>query len=151
MGAFLGLFICSRKRSETQRQRNETRNGMRSKKARLVRAFFMRQCGRPGILLRFQWPIGSFSTVASHGLAGLGAIRFITCGLTGLHVGWMAKGPAQPSLECDAVCSFFRSKFKAPKTPPSHGLTGFVAIESVAKNDGFQGRGRRPKQLAARL
>ena len=31
------------------------------------------------------------------------------------------------------VCSLFGSKFKALKTPPSHGLTGFVAIKVVAK------------------
>ena len=30
-------------------------------------------------------------------------------------------------------CSVFRSKFKAPEMPPSHGLTGLGAIESVAK------------------
>ena len=29
--------------------------------------------------------------------------------------------------------SFFRSKFKASKTPPSHGLTGLAAIKHVAK------------------
>ena len=32
-----------------------------------------------------------------------------------------------------AACSVFESKFKAPKTPPSHGLTGLSAIESGAK------------------
>ncbi len=32
-----------------------------------------------------------------------------------------------------AFHSFFRSKLKAPKTPPSHGLTGFAAIKSRAK------------------
>ena len=33
------------------------------------------------------------------------------------------------------VChSFFESKFKAPKTPLSHGLTGFAAIKPVAKS-----------------
>ena len=30
--------------------------------------------------------------------------------------------------------SVFESEFKAPETPPSHGLTGFVAIEVVAEN-----------------
>ena len=33
-----------------------------------------------------------------------------------------------------AFHSFFESKFKAPKTPPSHGLTGLAAIESIAKS-----------------
>ena len=36
-----------------------------------------------------------------------------------------------------ALRSFFRSKFKAPKTPPSHGLTGFGAIKPIAKNRRF--------------
>ena len=31
-----------------------------------------------------------------------------------------------------------RSESKTPKTPPSHGLTGFVAIEAVARNTGFR-------------
>ena len=37
--------------------------------------------------------------------------------------------------------SLFGSKFKAQKTPPSHGLTGFVAIEVVAKNAGLRRAG----------
>ena len=32
-----------------------------------------------------------------------------------------------------AVCSFFESKFKAPKTPPSHGFSGLTAIKAGAK------------------
>ena len=36
--------------------------------------------------------------------------------------------------------SFFRSKFKALKTPPSHGLTGLAAIKQGAeKNNGLPG------------
>ena len=35
--------------------------------------------------------------------------------------------------------SEIRSKFKAPKTPPSHGLTGFAAIKAGAKKCCFQG------------
>ena len=35
--------------------------------------------------------------------------------------------------------SGIRSKFKAPKTPPSHGLTGFAAIKAGAKKRCFQG------------
>ena len=31
-------------------------------------------------------------------------------------------------------CSFFESKFKAPKTPPSHGLAGLAAIKAGAKS-----------------
>ena len=38
-----------------------------------------------------------------------------------------------------------RSKFKAPKTPLSHGLTGFAAIESGAESDAFRARWRRRK------
>ena len=36
-----------------------------------------------------------------------------------------------------AICSDFRSEFKAPKTPPSHGLTGLVAIKEVANKTVF--------------
>ena len=32
-----------------------------------------------------------------------------------------------------SFCSFSRSKFKALKTPPSHGLAGLGAIKTVAK------------------
>ena len=47
---------------------------------------------------------------------------------------WAAKGaPARPDTGTSAFCSFFRSKSKPPKTPPSHGLTGFAAIKSIAK------------------
>ena len=47
------------------------------------------------------------------------------------------KSQTQPSrrfraCEFRARRSFFRSKFKAPKTAPSHGLTGLAAIKSVA-------------------
>ena len=35
-------------------------------------------------------------------------------------------------------CHGFRSEFKAPKTPPSHGLTGFAAIKSGAKSADIQ-------------
>ena len=36
--------------------------------------------------------------------------------------------------------SVFESEFKAPETPPSHGLTGFVAIKAGAGwGGGFQG------------
>ena len=45
-----------------------------------------------------------------------------------------------------ALRSFFRSKFKAPKTPPSHGLTGFGAIKPIAKIAAFfRGRARLPR------
>ena len=45
-----------------------------------------------------------------------------------------------------ALRSFFRSKFKAPKTPPSHGLTGFTAIKPIAKIAVFfRGRARLPR------
>ena len=37
-------------------------------------------------------------------------------------------------------CYRNRSESSAPKTPPSHGLTGFVAIESVAKKGAKQTR-----------
>ena len=43
--------------------------------------------------------------------------------------------PALPLLSCSGI----RSKFKAPKTPPSHGLTGFAAIKAGAKKRCFQG------------
>ena len=52
--------------------------------------------------------------------------------------------PALPLLARSEI----RSKFKAPKTPPSHGLTGFVAIETGAKNAVF-GHGRRQKTVHA--
>ena len=39
--------------------------------------------------------------------------------------------PDWPGLA--VFCSFFESKFKAPKTPPSHGLTGLAAIKAGAK------------------
>ena len=39
------------------------------------------------------------------------------------------------------VCSRIRSEFKAQKMPPPHGLTGFVAIEVVAKNAGLRRAG----------
>ena len=50
-------------------------------------------------------------------------------------------------------CSFFESKFKAPKTPPSHGLAGLAAIKAGAKSgNGFAGAGEKPaKHFAARL
>ena len=40
--------------------------------------------------------------------------------------------------------SEIRSKFKAPKTPPSHGLTGFAAIKAGAKKRCFQGEFQNP-------
>ena len=38
--------------------------------------------------------------------------------------------------------SLFESPFKAPKTPPSHGLTGLAAIKPIAKcgRQGFRGQ-----------
>ena len=39
------------------------------------------------------------------------------------------------------VCSGIRSQFKARKTPPSHGLTDFAAIEVVAGNAGLRRAG----------
>ena len=48
----------------------------------------------------------------------------------------------------DAIRSFFRSKFKALKTPPSHGFWGFVAIETVAvAKKAFPAGGGRPGPL----
>ena len=41
--------------------------------------------------------------------------------------------PRRTRLRPGAFRSVFESKSKAPKTPPSHGLTGFVAIKPVAK------------------
>ena len=54
--------------------------------------------------------------------------------------------PALPLLARSKI----RSKFKTPKTPPSHGLTGFVAIETGAKKRCFRARtaaknGSRPR------
>ena len=46
--------------------------------------------------------------------------------------------PARPALPL--ICSRIRSQSKAPKMPPSHGLTGFVAIEVVAKTLACGGR-----------
>ena len=37
------------------------------------------------------------------------------------------------TAQAGAVCSFFESKFKAPKTPPSHGFSGLAAIKAGAK------------------
>ena len=53
-----------------------------------------------------------------------------------------AKDPSgqsiQPSLR--AFHSFFGSKFKAPKTPPSHGFRGLAAIKAVAESgEGLRG------------
>ena len=52
--------------------------------------------------------------------------------------GKAASGPqfaswARSRSRSGAFCSVFRSKFKAQKTPPSHGLMGFAAIKKVAK------------------
>ena len=44
----------------------------------------------------------------------------------------MKKRPASCTFR-----SFFESKFKAPKTPPSHGFRGFDAIKAGAKRAGF--------------
>ena len=41
--------------------------------------------------------------------------------------------PVKTWPQTGAFCSLFESKYKAPKTPPSHGLTGFVAIKAGAK------------------
>ena len=45
-------------------------------------------------------------------------------------------------------CSFFKSKFKAPKTAPSHGFMGLTAIKPVAKLGGLQAV---PGRLARRV
>ena len=42
-----------------------------------------------------------------------------------------------------------RSKFKAPETPPPHGLTGFAAIKQGAEKRWFSKRGR-PAETALR-
>ena len=57
-------------------------------------------------------------------------LRFPLCAWFGQRrLGWQAR------FRCKN-----RSESKAPKTPPPHGLTGFVAIEVVAKNAGLRGR-----------
>ena len=38
-----------------------------------------------------------------------------------------------------ALCSFFESKFKPLKTPPSHGSRGLAAIKAIAKKALFRG------------
>ena len=43
----------------------------------------------------------------------------------------LGRGRTQPALPF--VRSEIRSKFRAPKTPPSHGLTGLAAIKAIAK------------------
>ena len=53
--------------------------------------------------------------------------------LTPLKAGRQAQHAKQARPGCARFRSFFGSKFKALKTPPSHGLTGFVAIKVVAK------------------
>ena len=40
---------------------------------------------------------------------------------------------------CFGFCSCFRSKFRGPKTPLSHGLTGLAAIKAGAKKRRFAG------------
>ena len=61
--------------------------------------------------------------------AALGGKRLaIHCGFTRAPHGQALKTTAS-----GATRSFFESKFKPPKTPPSHGLTGFAAIKTVAK------------------
>ena len=58
--------------------------------------------------------------------------------------------PIKPSLR--AFHSFFGSKFKAPKTPPSHGFSGFVDIKAVAKSgEGFGARLAAGNQPTGRL
>ena len=53
----------------------------------------------------------------------------------------LAAGPPWPALATPrtrpasrAICSFFESESKAPKTPPSHGFRGFAAIKAGARN-----------------
>ena len=68
-----------------------------------------------------------------------GRLRLLCCGLKSIRK-WIAdasKNSArirqfQPSLR--AFHSFFESEFKAPKTPPSHGFSGFVAIKTGAES-----------------
>ena len=56
---------------------------------------------------------------------------------------WSPPETAPPRFEFRFFCSVFRSEFKAPKTPLSHGLTGFGAIKPVAKKSIFQPAARR--------
>ena len=48
--------------------------------------------------------------------------------------GWFARLVRGMRLASGAVRSFFKSKFKAPKTPPSHGFRDFAAIKAGARN-----------------
>ena len=90
----------------------------------------------------------------------------VRCGFSGFSADWVAQrqlsepgppglasGKAPKSRECAKAalklspvqgpfCSGFESKSKAPKTPPSHGLTGFAAIKPVAKAAMVSERGR---------
>ena len=90
----------------------------------------------------------------------------VRCGFSGFSADWVAQRPlsepgppglasgkALKSRECAKAalklspvqapfCSGFESKSKAPKTPPSHGLTGFAAIKPVAKAAMVSERGR---------
>ena len=91
----------------------------------------------------------------------------VRCGFSGFSADWVAQrqlsepgppglasGKAPKSRECAKAalklspvqgpfCSGFESKSKAPKTPPSHGLTGFAAIKPVAKPAMFFGPDQR--------
>ena len=55
-----------------------------------------------------------------------------------------------PGAFCPAAFRFeIRSEFKAPKTPPSHGLTGFVAIKTRAKQTPLFGTRAAAKTVCA--
>ena len=47
---------------------------------------------------------------------------------------WNPPETAPPRFEFRFFCSVFRSESKAPKTPPSHGLTGLAAINPIANS-----------------